>query len=108
VPLVLRNMPINFDNIKLNRLLNGIEYRSEEEPILLNDKKHTIILFYDIETAVEAMQTLTVRMREQSIYFKVNLHPEFTKSKWRSLDMKVNPYASFFRDKSINGGEADE
>ena len=55
IPVVLRNLPIYFDKNKIQRLLSGIPHRSEEEPIMLNEKKHGLVFFNDIESAAEAM-----------------------------------------------------
>lgn len=104
VPLVLRNLPLHFDKIKLTRLLNGVTHRDFEELVMLNEKKHTLVFFDDIESAVEAMQVISNRMKDTH-NFKVNLHPEFAKLSWRSLDPKVNPYANFYKYGNCNSFE---
>lgn len=95
VAVVLRNLPDFFDRHKLNRLMFGIAHKSEEEPILINEKKHAMVYFNDIESAIEGMAILQTRMRDTP-HFRVNLHPEFAKNRWRSFDVKVNPYAGFY------------
>lgn len=106
VAVVLRNLPGFFDRHKLNRLLFGVVHRSEEEPILLNEKKHAMVYFNDIESAIEGMAALQIRMKDTQ-NFRVNLHPDFAKNCWRSLDSKTNPYAGFYGDTNSNAAGDD-
>lgn len=95
VSTVLRNLPITFDKQMVQRLVGSMPFKYIEEPVLLNEKKHALVMWNDIETAIKAIQTLPSKFREDSA-FKINLHPRSAKKAWRSLNLAENPYASFY------------
>lgn len=97
VPIILRNIPIHFDRNIVTRLISSLSLtpKNIEEPIILNEKKHCMVVFSDIESALIAIHQLPLKLKDIH-HFRVNFHPKFDKHSWKNRDPGENPVFSFY------------
>lgn len=82
MPVILRNLPFHFEKSHITNILQKSPLSKSvlnvEELIVLNEKKHTMIVFSDIDSALYSIKHISHKLKD-FILIRANLHPDYTK-----------------------------